>query len=152
MIFIAINQGCYKLGWVGRKKIVDQNDTHRGLPQLLGMPKMHSGKEIDGKILIGAYISDLKKWWQFLKVEFFIIYMWSTEFQQKINRFSKNMCSLEIFCPQLEFWSNRMFSSKHVMVVDTRQSWIWLLWNTFISDPLLLMCYRSWLLIWAIVI
>ena len=57
--------------WDGSEKMVDQNDTHRGLPQSLGMPKMLSGKTFDGKILIGAYISDLMKWWQFLKVEFF---------------------------------------------------------------------------------
>ena len=78
------------------------------------MPKMHSGKKVAGKILIGAYISDLMKWWQFLKVDIFIIYIWNTVFQQKIDQFSENMSSLERFFTQLEFGTNHEFLAQSV--------------------------------------
>ena len=51
--------------WDESEKMVDHNYTHRRLPRSLRMPKMHLGKKMDGKILIGAYISELMKWWLF---------------------------------------------------------------------------------------
>ena len=60
------------------------------------MPKMHTGKKFDGKILIGAYKSDLMKWWQFCATPCYATPCYAV-LRRALPRHASPWCALSVF-------------------------------------------------------